>query len=556
MEELESHLLVPRCGCALSTLSSRNLLARACSLWFFLLEGIITGVWSVSLSYLEDNLGFSNSELGFAVLFAYVGTVVSTFLVAALLRRFGAQRTALFSSVAYSASLPLIGLCGSFSTLAAAMFLFGVLWGMEDVCANSSAVQTEIVAGKALIGSCHGSYSLAAAASSFVGAAILAHSPVVQTFVLVSLLCGGLSLSASWGLYDLKQEQQIVLYNNHMTHMSHMSHREKAGVCIYGTTPHAARQSRESTETREFWESRESTRRETWESRESREPLLSYAPASDVEQAGSRLSQPLMPPAQVNPSTGDKSTDAMCDVGNMGVPSAGAGADADVGADTGTGTYTGTYTDTGAYTGTYTDTDAYTGIGRSPLFYLCCLGFAAEFGEASIVTWSIIYYDKVLHADSLTRSVGFTCFMVAMAAGRFSCDYLRRRLGRRVIVQLSGVLALGGLVLVLSVAELQTNALALTSIGLTLTGLGLSTLLPIVFSSAGHLTTGHSGTGVATAAGCAYCASIISSPLVGVTSDLCGGLRVGMTLVAAVCGLITPIGFFIPHETSRLHSKE
>ncbi|KAJ1440521.1 major facilitator superfamily domain-containing protein [Ochromonadaceae sp. CCMP2298] len=493
MEELEAHLLGPRCGCAHTTLASRNFLARACSVWFFLLEGIIVGCYSASLSYLQDRLGLSDSELGFAVLFASVGTVTSTFLVAHSLRRFGVRLTALFSSVAFCATLPFLGLCGSFTTLALAMFLFGVVWGMEDVCANSSAVQTEIVAGKALIGSCHGSYSLAAAASSFIGGAILAKAlSVVQTFVLFSTLCGCISVAASYGLYDLRQEQQIVLYNL----------MEESGDAEDSNPPDADRKSRNS-----------------GEYRVSREPLQRYALVLSDEERDS-LAQPLLADpvgdllTHACTSSSIVSAGDMPDVGNMGP-------------------------------GVTGDTDADTDTDKNSLFFLCCLGFAGEFGEAALATWSIIYYQRVLRAHALTQAVGYTCFMVAMAVGRFLCDYLRRRFGRRSIVLVSGVLALGGLALVLAVAELP-HALALTSVGLTITGLGLSTLLPIVFSSAGHLTT-DPGAGVATAAGAAYCAAIIASPCVGVISDACG-LRLGMTLVAAVCGLITPIGFFIPQE--------
>jgi hypothetical protein len=79
--------------------------------------------------------------------------------------------------------------------------------------------------------------------------------------------------------------------------------------------------------------------------------------------------------------------------------------------------------------------------------------------------------------------------MVAMAIGRFSCEYLRPVCGRKVMVAVGGLLALVGMLVTFGCSVFLTRdaAIGVASVGLTITGFGLSTLLPIVFSSAGHL---------------------------------------------------------------------
>ena len=146
------------------------------------------------------------------------------------------------------------------------------------------------------------------------------------------------------------------------------------------------------------------------------------------------------------------------------------------------------------------------------LMFLSLVGFLAAFGESSIVTWSTVFFDRSINTSSdVLDSLGFTSFMVAMAAGRFSCDFLRRMIGRKRLVMAGGILAAAGLGLL--VLSFQTPCpLAFGCIGLFITGMGLSTLIPTMFSSAGHLPPslgGTFGSHIYIVAGFSYSGSIV-----------------------------------------------
>lgn len=152
------------------------------------------------------------------------------------------------------------------------------------------------------------------------------------------------------------------------------------------------------------------------------------------------------------------------------------------------------------------------------------MGFAASYGEGALVTWSVIYFKRYLHVPSALDSLGFFAFMILMATGRFSCDSIRKKIGRVKLIRWAGFLAAGGIAL-LVVAPSVPYSVGCAVLGVSSTGAGLSTLIPTVFSSAGHMPNSHAGTAIATVAAFTYCGSIVSPPMVGGLSQGIGSLR-------------------------------
>jgi MFS family permease len=532
MDELERHLLVETAGWFYTSVRYRNLSARLCALYYFLVQGALTGIWSVSLSYIQDHLGLSDSKLGLAVFFSALGTAITAPVTAYLLNRFGVKRVALIAGVAYSGFLPLLGLSHTLVMLCATMFVYGLAWGMVDISANNSAVLTEMVEQKALLGSFHGSYSLAAGIGSLVGAAMATNGVgFLNTFLIAFAVFGILSVVFSFALYTQDQEKVITTYNNHMAALHQRANSQNQSLTLRRNLPSGTRARETVNESIACYGAlghSGALEPKLW--RQS-EPLgledqkhITYT--TDVcihtEKGGpdDYLLAPLPCPAT------DRSRLLSADIGNYEVRSS-------------------------RCNSTVNDGDA-----SSPhqLLYLCCLSFLAAFGEGSLVTWMVIYYDNVLGADSIDKSAGFICFMVAMAIGRFACDYLRRLYGRKPMVFVGGALAAVGVLVVFLVGTLPTqSAIALSSIGLMVAGFGLATLMPIAFSSAGHLTGAfNSGTAVATVAVCAYCGSIAGSPLVGALSDVTGSLRYGFLFIALVLAAVAPLSALIPSESLSL----
>ncbi len=66
------------------------------------------------------------------------------------------------------------------------------------------------------------------------------------------------------------------------------------------------------------------------------------------------------------------------------------------------------------------------------------------------------------------------------------------------------------------------------------------------YTNTSNNTTTSNGSAVATVAMCAYCGSIVSSPLVGLISDISGSLRYGFLFVAIVASGIVPLSLHVP----------
>jgi MFS family permease len=187
----------------------------------------------------------------------------------------------------------------------------------------------------------------------------------------------------------------------------------------------------------------------------------------------------------------------------------------------------------------------------SPLIFLACVGFLAAAGEGAVVTWVTIWFTRSFtSAPEGLYSIGFTCFMSSMALGRFCCDALRQLIGRRTMFKCAGLLACGGVcIIALAPSTLpEPSSLYVACFGCIVTGLGLSTLIPTVFSSAGHLPNVHPGTAISRVAFWTYAGSIVSPPLIGALSDAFESLQLGFIVLAALLFLITPLGSRVPPE--------
>jgi MFS family permease len=106
----------------------------------------------------------------------------------------------------------------------------------------------------------------------------------------------------------------------------------------------------------------------------------------------------------------------------------------------------------------------------------------------------------------------------------------------------------GLLVVVLAPSCGEQYSLPMACIGFAITGCGLSTLIPTMFSTAGHLPGVHAGSSIARVAFFTYCGSIIASPLIGALSDAFDSLRAALLVCAVLLSFISPLGIGIPPE--------
>jgi len=421
----------------------------------FMLEGIFMGVWSYYLVDIQHKVDLSDSQLGSAVLFVYLGMVVISPFTAYCLKTFGSKASMLLGAILFGISLSLIPLSFSHISLIITMSTYGLSMGIMDISMNSSAILTEIVAGKSLFGGFHGSYSVAAAIGSVVGEVLSAnHFETMAVFGALSV--GSVILTAAFhaNMYNLKQEVLITEYQSTVAAENNGETEENG--------PRAA--------------------------------------SNGVDVENDALHK-----RNRSSSSAEEGVSAVYDV---------------------------------------------TTSPRYMIAFYSMVGFLAAFGESSMVTWSIVYFHREMHASELLKSLGFICFMACMALGRFSSDVLRATFGRRVMVRVGGAFAFTGLSLVALAPDLP-HSIIFGCIGFSITGLGLSTLIPTMLSSAGHIPGGaHAGTSIAIVSMFTNSGAIVSSPLLGMMSDGLGSMRLAFFCEAVLLGVMCVVSWGIPEESS------
>lgn len=147
------------------------------------------------------------------------------------------------------------------------------------------------------------------------------------------------------------------------------------------------------------------------------------------------------------------------------------------------------------------------------------LAAMAFMGEGAILDWSAIHLRDDLGAPSSLAGMGFGVFCAAMAIGRFSGDRLRHRFGGATLMRAGGLLATAGLGLVLAGGLVAGGVPLLAMVGFGLTGIGLSNIVPVLFSTAGAVDSGHPDHAVAAVSTMGYAGVLAGPPLVGFIAE-------------------------------------
>lgn len=161
---------------------------------------------------------------------------------------------------------------------------------------------------------------------------------------------------------------------------------------------------------------------------------------------------------------------------------------------------------------------------------LAALAFLALFAEGVSANWSAIYTRESVGALGAWPATTYAGFALAMVVGRLFGDRVRFRVGTVRMLVGSGVLAAAGVGLALA-----THTTAGAVVGFAIAGLGLSSIVPTIYSLAGSLPGLPPGRGVALVALGAWPAQLIAPPFIGgVAQEV--GLR-GSLLVVVGCAL-------------------
>jgi MFS family permease len=150
----------------------------------FLTLGLFWGAWAAVLPSVQDATGTSKGALGFAMLFASLGSIPVMFFVAPrAIERFGARAVAVGCAV-FAVAVLLPGLATTLPGLVLALLACGMGTGLVDVSINANVGRIENGTGRRLQPFAHGTYSMGVLIGA-VGAGLARGAGVGREAILI-----------------------------------------------------------------------------------------------------------------------------------------------------------------------------------------------------------------------------------------------------------------------------------------------------------------------------------------------------------------------------------
>ncbi|QYC43187.1 Inner membrane protein YbjJ [Nonomuraea coxensis DSM 45129] len=167
--------------------------------------------------------------------------------------------------------------------------------------------------------------------------------------------------------------------------------------------------------------------------------------------------------------------------------------------------------------------------------------FAGHLSEGAAIDWAALHARWVLGTDPAAAPLAYTIFSVAMTTVRLLGDPIRARLGSVRTIQLAGLLATPGYALVLLsplAPEALTVACAWT--GWALAGVGLATVVPVLFSAVGAAGE-RVGRALALVTAFGYSGLLVGPAVLGHVADL-ASLPVALIIPAVLAAVVSLAG--------------
>ncbi|MBD9529494.1 MFS transporter [Paracoccus sp. PAR01] len=153
------------------------------------------------------------------------------------------------------------------------------------------------------------------------------------------------------------------------------------------------------------------------------------------------------------------------------------------------------------------------------------LAFVIFLAEGAIMDWSAIYLVRVLGTTESTGAAGYGVFAAAMLIGRLVGDRANQVLGPMRLF------ALGTALVTVSLAGLLlSGSIVAAFMALALCGLGMSNIIPLIFSSAGRLGATDGGRSLSRVLTMGYAGILLGPALIGFVAEA-SSLQISLTMV-------------------------
>ena len=172
-----------------------------------------------------------------------------------------------------------------------------------------------------------------------------------------------------------------------------------------------------------------------------------------------------------------------------------------------------------------------------PSPYLSLLGTLAFFGllvEGAIADWTSVFLHANLQLSLALSATGFGVYAIAMAATRFTGDWLAEQISGKWLLVMSGLLIAVGVG-----SLLLCNSWYVAAPGLMFAGFGTANIVPVLWSAAGRDPVIGPGPAISIVSTIGYLGFLAGPPMIGGAASFIG-LRAGMGIIV-IAGLMVAI---------------
>ncbi|MEO0469832.1 MAG: MFS transporter [Bacteroidota bacterium] len=126
----------------------------------FALASILFAFWITRLPYVQDKLGISEGQIGLALFFMPIGSILSLFVSNWMINRLGEGKTTVIAIFCHIGALLLPIIAPSYPALCLALFTTGLTGGTLNVSVNATVTSLEKIHKTEIMATCHGFFSL------------------------------------------------------------------------------------------------------------------------------------------------------------------------------------------------------------------------------------------------------------------------------------------------------------------------------------------------------------------------------------------------------------
>ncbi len=151
------------------------------------------------------------------------------------------------------------------------------------------------------------------------------------------------------------------------------------------------------------------------------------------------------------------------------------------------------------------------------LWLLGLICFCCALCEGAMADWSSLYYKQVINDVQKVNTTGYTAFALMMALGRLSGDRLIDRFGSKKVLTVDAFFIVFGFL----IATLASSPVIVIA-GFGAIGMGVSTVIPIVYTLSGKETGRPASVSLASVSSIGFSGFLIGPPLIGYIAHAVG----------------------------------